>query len=102
MGSSRLPLVDHKNRDTSDNRIENLRLATYSQNARNRKRSALSTTGLKGAARFNSPRNLKRFRSTITIDGKRIHLGQFDTAEEAHEAYVKAATELHGEFCRSE
>ncbi|WP_375414399.1 HNH endonuclease [uncultured Bradyrhizobium sp.] len=94
-------LVDHENRDTDDNRIENLRLATFSENARNRKCSALSTTGLKGAARFNSPKNAKRFRSTITIDGRRIHLGQFDTAEEAHKAYAKKAAELHGEFVRT-
>jgi hypothetical protein len=91
-------LIDHKDRDKGNDRIENLRLATHSENARNRKGTSLSTTGLKGAARFNSPKNAKKFRSTITIDGKRIHLGQFATAEEAHEAYSKKVAELHGEF----
>jgi len=95
-------LVDHKDRDKSNDRIENLRLATSSENARNRKRSSLSTTGLKGASRFNSPRNAKKFRSTITVDGKRIHLGQFDTAEEAHAAYAEKVAELHGEFGRTD
>lgn len=95
-------LLDHENRDKSDDRIENLREATHSQNSQNIGCRANSSTGLKGASRFNSPRNAKKFRSTITVDGKRIHLGQFDTAQEAHEAYCKAAKELHGEFARTD
>lgn len=94
-------LIDHASGDKTDDRIENLRLATPSQNAQNIGVRRSSSTGLKGAARFNSPRNSKKFRSTITINKKRIHLGQFDTAEEAHEAYCKAAKELHGEFART-
>lgn len=101
-GERALGIVDHKNLLRADDRLENLRPATFVQNAHNRPTSGLSTTRLKGASRFNSDRNLKRFRSTITVNGKRIHLGQFDTAEEAHEAYAKKAAELHGAFARTE
>ena len=47
-------------------------------------------------------RNAKKFRSTITVNRKRILLGQFDTAQEALEAYCKAAKEMHGEFARTD
>jgi hypothetical protein len=92
--------LDFKNLDKTDLRIENLRLATRSQNACNKRMSPHNTTGLKGAYRFNSDRNLKKYRSSIRVDGKKVHLGQFATPEEAHEAYCKMAKELYGEFAR--
>lgn len=93
-------VLDYKNLDKDDNRIENLREATYSENSRNIGRRSSNTTGLKGAARFNSPRNLKKYRASIRVDGRRIHLGQFSTPEEAHEAYSKKVAEFHGAFGR--
>lgn len=92
--------LDFKNLDKSDVRIANLREATRAENSRNVGRKASNSTGFKGVATFNSPRNLKHYRSSIRAGGKRIHLGQFDTAEEAYEAYCKKARELHGEFAR--
>lgn len=100
-GKPPLGFLDHKNGDRGDDRIENLREATAAQNSQNIGCRANSSTGLKGASRFNSPRNNKKFRSTITVNGKRIHLGQFDTAEEAHAAYCAKAAELHGEFANT-
>lgn len=93
-------VVDFKNGDRDDTRIVNLRLATFSQNSQNIGRRANNSAGLKGVSVFNSDRNLKHYRSTITINKKRIHLGLFSTPEEAHEAYCKKAAELHGEFAR--
>jgi hypothetical protein len=61
-----------------------------------------NSVGLKGASRFYNPGNRARWRSTITVNRKRIFLGLFHTAEEAHEAYCKKAAELHGEFARTE
>lgn len=48
-------------------------------------------------ARFIDKRD-GRWYSRITINGKHIHLGRFDTAEEAHAAYVAASREAYGEF----
>lgn len=93
--------VDHKNRIKTDDRIENLREATRSEQARNRRGTSTNTSGFKGASRFNKKYQNAKFRSTITVDGKRIFLGLFQTAEEAHAAYCKAS-ELHGEFAHTE
>jgi hypothetical protein len=89
--------IDHINCDRLDNRLANLRLATRSENMRN-SRGLPSASGLKGA-HWRAHR--KPWRSSIRKDGKRLHLGCFATAEEAHAAYTKAATKLHGEFART-
>lgn len=92
-------LIDHINGNRLDNRIANLRIATYSQNSANAKRHSRNTSGLKGASKV--LRNGKwtgRWQSSITFQRKQMHLGSFGTKEEAHAAYVKAARELQGEF----
>lgn len=89
--------VDHINRDKADNRIENLRLATRSQNNANSCRPRTNTSGFKGVSWSNA---VGRWKAEIRARGKRYHLGYFDTPEEAHTAYCAAAKELHGEFAR--
>lgn len=93
----RWPLVhiDHINNVKNDNRISNLRECDDAQNIKNSKRRSTNTVGLKGVT-FISKTN--RFRAQIVCDYKLKFLGEFATAEEAHAAYCKAATELHGEF----
>lgn len=86
--------VDHIDGDRTNNRLENLRLATHSQNRRNSR--SRSSCGMKGVSRHR-----KRWSAKITIDGKLKHLGIYDTPEEAHAAYCAAAKELHGEFFRA-
>jgi hypothetical protein len=83
--------ADHKNGNGLDNRRENLRIATPQENMRNVRGTASS--GIKGAYRQGS-----RWRAKIAVDGKQIHLGYFDTAEEAGAAYAKAAEQYFGEF----
>lgn len=85
--------VDHRNRNGLDNTRENLRLATQSQNLANSNTRRTNSTGLKGVTRLGN-----RFFSRITVNGKYFHLGSFGTPEEAHNAYVAAAKEHHGEF----
>jgi hypothetical protein len=88
--------VDHRNGDGLDNRRSNLRLATVSQNAMNKKRCRRPTvSGYKGVA-------WRHERSTwiarIYLDGRQIYLGQFGSAQEAARAYDAAARDLFGEF----
>jgi hypothetical protein len=93
-----LMVLDHIDGDKSNNRILNLRLATYSQNSINRKVMANSKTQLKGVW-FNKKKN--RYRACVRCDNKRIYLGSYRTPEEAHAAYVAKAAELHQEFMRT-
>jgi hypothetical protein len=93
-----LALLDHKNGDPDDNRMENLREATHCQNSQNVGVRSNNSAGLKGASQFNRKYSRAKYRSSITINKKRIFLGLFHTAEAAHAAYCKAAAEMHGEF----
>ena len=91
--------TDHKNGDGLDNRRSNLRNATTSQNMCNQRKKANSASGLKGASWAG---HLGKWRATIRLNGKRKSLGVFDTPEQAHAAYCKAAPDFHGEFARTE
>lgn len=88
--------IDHKNGDRSDNRPQNLRACTRSQNNANARIREDSTVGLKGVTTHGS-----RFRAQISKDGKKTLLGVFTTKEEAHAAYVAASKVLFGKFARS-
>lgn len=88
-------IVDHTNRDRVDNRIENLREATRSQNMHNSDKRARNTSGFKGVF-FHT--RLQRWHARIMIDRKEKHLGSFHTAEEASAAYQEASRQLLGEF----
>lgn len=85
--------IDHINGDRADNRIENLRIATHSQNLRNSAVKAAAASGAKGVA-------FRRgvWESRIRIEGKMIHLGSFLTRDEAIASFRTAALLLHGEF----
>lgn len=89
--------IDHKNRNRSDNRIENLRLATHAENIRNTTVRSHNKLGLKGVEQKHD-----RFAARIVVDGKRIRLGSFATKEEAALAYLEAAKKFHGEFACAE
>jgi len=88
--------VDHINGNPSDNRWENLRLATHRQNLANTGLRATNSTGYRGVSK-----NRGKYQAQIRIDGKRIMLGRFDTPEEASEVYEAKARELFGEFHRA-
>lgn len=93
-------LVDHINGNRDDNRIENLRECCHAENAKNRKMRCDNGTGFKGVTQQDY-KGKASFRATIQSNGEQIHLGMFDTAEEAHAAYAAASQRHHGEFGRS-
>lgn len=88
--------LDHIDNDRLNNRVENLRLATYSQNASNRSKKKNNKVGLKGVYQRPSGKFLAR----IEKDNKRYRLGTFDDPFIAYAAYCEAANKLHGEFAR--
>lgn len=88
--------IDHKNGNPGDNRIENLRESSASENAWNRKIPNNSTSGFKCVTRYG-----KKWVARIVVNGKRIYLGRFETSIEAYEKYVEACNKLHGEFART-
>jgi hypothetical protein len=89
--------IDHINRDATDNRPENLRLVTPAQNQSNRGKQSNNSTGFKGVSR-----SKRRFLARISLNGLQRHIGLYNTAIEAAEAYDKAALQLHGtEFART-
>jgi HNH endonuclease/AP2 domain len=86
--------IDHKNRNPADNRIANLRQCSHAQNMCNATRR--NPSGFKGVSRARS-----KWRATIGVNGRSIHLGTFSTPEEAAAAYDKAARLYHREFART-
>lgn len=89
--------VDHKNQDKLDNRTENLRFATRSQNGSNIIIKSHNTSGYKGVIKREQQNNTKWI-ARITINGDKQYLGIYDTKEQAALAYNKKAKELFGEF----
>lgn len=88
--------IDHINGIRDDNRWANLRSATMSQNCANSTKQRNNCTGYKGVSTLTHSPN--RWQAQIHINGKNNYLGIFTSPELAHEAYMKAAREAHGEF----
>ncbi len=89
--------VDHINGNPQDNRLENLRACTLSQNQANRKLNVNNTSGYKGV-RFH--KTAGRWQARITFQGKELYLGLHWTIRDAVIAYNDKAFELFGEFAK--
>jgi hypothetical protein len=95
MQTGRFPcgVIDHINGNPSDDRMMNLRDATYSINNQNR-RASNSSSGLMGV--------YKRRNAFIAqirpSKGEAKYLGTFDTAEAAYAAYLDAKRSMHPGF----
>ena len=95
-GNEPVPYIDHINGEKLDNRIENLRAATHSQNCMNRCQRSDNKSGVKGV-------RLKKGKwyGSIMLNGKSHSAGYFIEKEDAAVAVDRLRKELHGEFARS-
>ena len=89
--------VDHINGDSSDDRIENLRLATNLQNNWNKGLTRQNRSGVKGV-RLVSRLKSKPWVARAKVNGKQHNLGYFATPEEAKAAYDQFVAGLCGDF----
>lgn len=89
-------VIDHKDYDALNNKIDNIRLATKAQNNFHVKIRKDNSSGYKGVFK-----NYKGWGSKISVNKEIIYLGTFRTKEEAHVAYCAASKKYHGEFGRT-
>jgi len=83
--------IDHINGNTLDNRVANLREALPYENSQNIRKYRNNTSGYVGAFKHHTG----RWFSKISVKTKAVHLGLFDSPEEAHQAYLNAKRKLH-------
>lgn len=95
LGVSKGMQVDHINHDTLDNRKQNLRSCTNTENGRNRTKFKGCSSIYKGVCLV---KGTGRWRASTFCDGKAIYLGIYDDPVEAALAYDRFAAENYGEF----
>ena len=95
--SGRGQQVDHADRDTLNNRRGNLRICSNAQNMHNSWIGKRNKSGYKGVCwcSFTS-----RWKAQIRVNGRKMFLGRYNSAEDAARAYDAAARDLSGEFAR--
>jgi len=86
--------IDHRDGDGLNNRRTNLRIATFSQNRCNT--TSRSASGYKGVMPTNQQKT--RWRAQIKVNGVGLHVGCFQSPEDAARAYDIAARQHFGEF----
>lgn len=87
--------VDHRDRNRANNRKQNLRCCSLSENNRNRGLYSTNTSGVAGVS-FDKKR--KRWIASITYCNKKIFIGRFNNKEDAIAARLDAEIRLFGEF----
>jgi predicted GNAT family acetyltransferase len=85
--------IDHIDGDKQNNKIENLRSATLSENNQNSKAKKTNKLGVKGVCIERG-----RYKASIKIDGKSKHLGYFYSLEEAKIVYEEFSKKIHGNY----
>lgn len=87
-------LLDHIDRNRSNNRIDNLRVATFSQNSWNSRTPNNNKTGVKGVRKLKNG----KFEARLAIKGKTIQVGTFSTLEEATLAIQNVRNSNHIQY----
>lgn len=88
-------VIDHINGNKQDNRIENLREATVSQNNYNCKKRKTNTSGHKNVY-WDKTRN--KWMVNMRVERRGKHIGYFDNIEDAIKAAIEARIKYHKEF----
>jgi hypothetical protein len=91
------PLIDHIDGNKLNNKIENLREATKSQNSINKKTRCDSLTGIKGVILYK--RNNK-YAVKVSVNKKPKHFGYFDDIEMAELVAIEVRDKYHGKFAK--
>jgi len=87
--------IDHRDRNPHNDRIDNLRIATQSQNIFNRPADVRNKSGYRGVT-WDAARG--KWYACIQVHGRSKGLGRYDDPSDAHAAYLAAAREIFGEF----
>jgi hypothetical protein len=90
------PMVDHADHDRQNNRIENLRAASASDNSRNATLRSDAKLKVKGVT-YRQDKN-KPYIAELRVNGKRVMHVSFFTLEEAERAVMEARRVYHGSF----
>jgi hypothetical protein len=88
-------LIDHIDGNKQNNKIDNLRLATRTQNNNNS-----IGRSVRGYPKGVQPTSSGKYRARIMQNGKQICIGTYDTVEEAKFSYDIKAIEIQGEFAK--
>lgn len=91
--------IDHRDMNRTNNKFDNLREATHSQNGYNKITPTTNTSGFKGVSWCG---RTGKWRAAITRDRKQYHLGFYDKISDAKSAYDVASHKYHGEYGRTE
>lgn len=96
-GEEPVGYIDHIDGNRFNNAWANLRDVTHDQNMWNAKLFHNNTSGYRGVSFIQSH---GMWRAAISVNGKKKHIGYFDTAEAAHVAFVAASAEVRDEYAR--
>ena len=96
-GNDPVAVLDHINGDTTDNRIENLRASTHTENMCNARRSKRNTSGVKGVS---WSKTMNKWVGSVWFKRKIYTTQPFEQKDQCAEAVKVLRSELHGEFAR--
>lgn len=91
--------IDHIDRNKLNNVRTNLRVCTNPQNQANKGKRKDNTSGRKGVS---WGKYARKWRATMTVSGKHVSLGCYNSVDEAYKAYLSKSRELYGEFTYEE
>lgn len=89
--------LDHIDGNSLNNKFDNLRVATRRQNNRNKGLYSNNTTGSKGVTYCAES---GKYRARAGLNGRKVHLGRYDTIEEASKAYEEFTKRAYGDYFR--